>query len=132
MNRLALVIDDNRDTADSLVSMLNLLGYQAKVAYGPLVGITRFTQRFPDLILVDVHMQGMNGVDVCRFIRRDPRTAHLPIIVMSSDTQPALIEQARAAGANAFLPKPVDLDALEKALKDLSWPAGSAPNPPAA
>ncbi len=126
MDRLVLIVDDNRDTADSLVSMLNLLGYQTKVAYGPLVGITKFTQRFPDVVLMDIHMQGMNGVELCRFIRRDPRTAHLPIILMSSDTQSALIAEARAAGANAFIPKPIDLEMLEKILHDVEQPAGGA------
>lgn len=126
MNRLVLIIDDNRDTADSLVSMLNLLGYQAKVAYGPVVGITKFTQRFPDLILMDIHMQGMDGVEVCRFIRRDPRTSHLPIILMSTDTQSALVAEARAAGANAFLPKPIDLEVLEQTLREVIATGGKA------
>lgn len=130
MDRLVLIIDDNRDTADSLVSMLNLLGYQAKVAYGPLVGITKFTQRFPDVILMDIHMQGMSGVDICRFIRRDPRTAHLPIILMSTDTQAALVAEARAAGANAFLAKPIDLEALEKTLQSVELPAGGQSTSP--
>ena len=117
MNRFALVIDDSRDTADSLVTMLNLLGYQARVAYGPLAAITKFTQRFPDLILLDIHMAGMDGREVCRFFRRDPRTAHLPILAMSSDTQPALVDSAREAGANAFIAKPITLEALEQALQ---------------
>lgn len=130
MARLVLIIDDNRDTADSLVSMLGVLGYQAKVAYGPLVGITKFTQRFPDIILMDIHMQGMSGVDICRFIRRDPRTAHLPIILMSTDTQSALIAEARAAGANAFIPKPIDLDALENILREVDLLAGGKATSP--
>lgn len=122
MDRLALVIDDSRDTADSLVQMLNLLGYQAKVAYGPLTAIERVTQRFPDVILLDIHMQGVDGIEICRYIRRDPRTAHVPILLMSTDTQPALIARARAAGANDFLSKPVDLDELERALNGLETP----------
>jgi CheY-like chemotaxis protein len=134
MKRFALVIDDNRETADSLVMMLDLLGYQAKVAYGALTAITKFTQRFPDVILLDIHMAGMNGVEVCRFIRRDPRTAHLPVLAMSSDNQPALIASVREAGANGFLAKPISLDALEQVLheleKEMDGGAGAAPTPP--
>ncbi|MGH2521380.1 MAG: response regulator [Anaerolineales bacterium] len=119
MGRLALVIDDSRETADSLVMMLNLLGYQTRVAYGPLTAIEGFAQRFPDVILLDIHMPGMDGVEICRFIRRDPRTARVPILAMSSDTQPTLIERVRAAGADAFLSKPVDLEALERTLQEI-------------
>ncbi len=134
MKRFALVIDDSRETADSLVMMLGLLGYQAKVAYGALTAITKFTQRFPDVILLDIHMAGMDGVEVCRFIRRDPRTAHLPVLAMSSDNQPALIASVREAGADAFLAKPISLEALEQVLRELEkqMEGGAGAAPPSA
>ncbi len=116
MSRFALVIDDNRDTADSLTQMLILLGYETRVAYGPLRAIEGFVRRFPDVILLDIHMQGVSGVEICRYLRRDPRTAHVPVVAISSDTQESLVADVRAAGANAFLPKPIDIEALERAL----------------
>ena len=122
MSRFALVIDDSRETADSLVQMLALLGYETRVAYGPLRAIEGFTRRQPDVILLDIHMPGLSGVEICRYLRRDPRTAHVPVVAISGDTQESLVASARAAGANAFLPKPIDLEALESALQTIFPP----------
>jgi CheY-like chemotaxis protein len=113
----AYIIDDCRETADSLVQWLSLFNYEARVALGPLAAIEALTQRVPDVIFLDIHMQGMDGVEVCRYIRRDPRTAEMAIIGMSSDTQPALVERVRLAGANGFLGKPLEFDALGEVLQ---------------
>lgn len=117
MKPYALVIDDSRETADSLAEMLNLLGYQARVAYGPRTAMNAVTHQFPSLILLDIHMPGVDGPEVCRYLRRDPRTAQVPVIAISSDQQPEIIAEAMAAGANHFLPKPISFEALEKAVK---------------
>ena len=114
-----LVIDDNRDTADSLAGMLGLLGYPVRTAYGPRGAINTVTQVFPGLIMLDINMPGVDGVELCRFLRRDPRTAHVPILAMSSETQPETIARIMTAGANAFIPKPISVEALEQALAAL-------------
>ena len=108
----AYVIDDCRETADSLCQWLSLFDYETRVALGPLAAIEALVQRLPDVIFLDIHMQGMDGVEVCRYVRRDPRTAEVPIIAMSSDTQSTLVERVRLAGAHGFLGKPLEYDAL--------------------
>jgi DNA-binding response OmpR family regulator len=115
--RYAFVIDDNRMIANSLVQMLKLLGYEAYAAYGSLPAMQALSYHVPDLVLLDIHLQGVNGVDVCRFIRRTERLARVPILAISSDTQPELIAGMRQAGANGFLSKPIDIDALEAAIQ---------------
>jgi CheY-like chemotaxis protein len=112
----AYVIDDNRLSADSLAQWLGLLNYETRVMLGPLPAIESLSGRLPDVVFLDIHMQGMDGVEVCRYIRRDPRMAAVPIIGMSSDTQPPLVERVRVAGANGFLPKPIEFEALEGVL----------------
>jgi two-component system cell cycle response regulator len=114
-----LVIDDSRETADSLASMLGLLGYPTQVAYGPRTAINTITRYFPGVIMLDINMPGVDGVEICRYLRRDPRTAHVPIIAMSSETQPEMVARVRAAGADTFLPKPISVEALEQALAAL-------------
>lgn len=114
---VAYVIDDNRVLADSLAQWLGLLSYDAYVLLGPLPAIEALAHRVPEVIFLDIHMQGMDGVEVCRYIRRDPRLAAVPVIAISTDTQPGLIERVRQAGANGFLAKPVDYDALEEVLR---------------
>ncbi len=130
MRRFALVIDDNRLIANSLVQMLNLLGYQGEAAYGPLPAMHRMSQRVPDIVLLDLHMQGVNGVDICRYIRRDARLTRVPIIAISSDTQGELVKGVIDAGADIFLPKPVEIETLEKALAGLASSDSTRPLKP--
>jgi len=126
MKRLAFVIDDNRLIAKSLMQMLELLGYEAQAAYGSLAGIQALGQIVPDIILLDLHMQGVNGVEVCRYIRRDPRLAKVPVLAISSDNQETMIAGVREAGANAFLGKPIAFEALEKVLKHIESRSSAA------
>jgi CheY-like chemotaxis protein len=114
-----LVIDDSRDAANLVAKMLKLLGYPVQVAYGPRSAINAITQHFPGLIMLDINMPGVDGTEVCRFLRRDPRTAHVPIIAMSTESQPEMVARVRAAGANHFLPKPISVEALEATLTQL-------------
>jgi two-component system, OmpR family, sensor histidine kinase TorS len=109
----ALVIDDHRETAEALRGMLGLLGYTVRLAFGPRPALEALAQRVPDVIFLDIHMHGLDGVEVCRYIRRDPRTARVTIIGISTDTQPDLIDRLRQAGADGFLAKPIDMDQLE-------------------
>jgi CheY-like chemotaxis protein len=115
----ALVVDDNRETADGIVKMLSLIGFQARPVYSPRLAIESMARALPHLLVIDIHMQGVDGGEVIRFIRRDPMLAAVPILAVSSDTQDAIIRDVLAAGANAFLPKPVEFDLLEQTVKNL-------------
>jgi CheY-like chemotaxis protein len=114
MTHTALVVDDNRETADGIVKMLSLLDFQARPVYSPRLAIETMTRALPHLLVLDVHMQGVDGGEVIRFIRRDPVLAAVPILAVSSDTQDTIVDRILKAGADAFLPKPVEFDDLEK------------------
>jgi len=116
MPRHALVVDDARIAATTIAEALTLLGYQAEVAYSPRVAIESISKRVPDVILLDINMPGIDGVEVCRYLRRDPSTEKVPIIVMSSEAEEETVDKVYEAGANAFLAKPIDIDILERAL----------------
>jgi CheY-like chemotaxis protein len=120
MNRTALVVDDNRETADGIVKMLSLLGFQSRPVYSPRLAIEGMARGLPHLLVLDVHMQGVDGGEVIRFIRRDPRLAAVPILAVSSDTQDAIVAGILSAGADAFLAKPVEFDELEKTVEKIT------------
>jgi CheY-like chemotaxis protein len=121
-----LVIDDSRETADSIAEMLRLIGYPARVAYGPRTAMNAITTQFPGVIMLDIHMPGVDGIEVCRYLRRDPRTVHVPVIAMSSDHQPEIVARVMAAGANLFLPKPIAFEKLEAVLTSVQKGVASA------
>jgi CheY-like chemotaxis protein len=132
MTHTALVVDDNRETADGIVKMLSLLDFQARPVYSPRLAIETMTRALPHLLVLDVHMQGVDGGEVIRFIRRDPLLATVPILAVSSDTQEAIVTAIMKAGADAFLPKPVEFEDLEKTVeKILTQLPANRPSPPA-
>ena len=115
----AFVVDDNRITAESITKMLSLMDVEATVCLGPREAIQKLSGGVPDFMTLDVNMPGVSGLEVVKYIRRDPRMADLPIIIISSDAQTAEMARALLAGANVFLPKPVDFERLELAVKDV-------------
>ncbi len=119
MPRKAFVVDDNRNTAESLAKMLSLMDIQTTVCLGPREALQRLASGVPDFMTLDVNMPGVSGLEVVKYIRRDPRIANLPVIIISSDSQTQEMAKALLAGANVFLPKPVDYDRLEAAVKEV-------------
>jgi CheY-like chemotaxis protein len=117
INLSVLVIDDNRLIANGIVQMLSFLGYQASAVFGTMQAYQALSAKVPNVILTDIHMQGIDGVGFCRSLRQNEQYAGLIIIAMSSDNQPALVESVKQAGADGFLPKPIEIDELEKFMK---------------
>ena len=119
MSRCALVVDDVRIAATTIAQTLELLGYETEIAYGPRPALESLARRIPDVILLDINMPGVDGVEVCRYIRCEPSMAQVPIIAISSEAQQDTVARILEAGANIFMPKPLEVDALEQTLKRL-------------
>lgn len=113
----ALVIDDNRQTADALIQMLEVLGVEARPAYGASAAISTLGTVTPRLVLLDVNMPGVDGTEILAYLRREPRLIPIPVVVITSDDQPETRQRVMKGGAQAVLIKPATLDMLEAALK---------------
>ncbi len=113
----ALIIDDNRQTADALQQMLDVLGVETRVSYGSSPALELLQTMTPRLILLDINMPGVDGIEVLSFLRREPRLATVPVVVITSDDQPETKTRVMDGGATAMLIKPATLDALEEALR---------------
>ena len=70
----------------------------------------------PDLILLDVHLGDMDGADVLRALRSDPATAEVPVVVVSADAMGEQIDRMRNLGAQAYVTKPIDIEALRRTI----------------
>lgn len=106
---LVLVVDDDPDVTELVQAALEEAGHQVTAAVG--AGALRAAHELhPDVILLDLMMPGMDGIEVSRRLRANPVTAHIPIVVMSAQ------DPLRAAGpllpVNDRLPKPFALAAL--------------------
>lgn len=111
-----LVVDDDRRTADILADQIRMLGHTVITALGPRAALQTLNQVIPDIILMDINMPGVNGLEVLRFLRRDPKTTEVPVIIVSANDSQEVINSARDAGANHYLVKPPMLEDIENAL----------------
>ena len=112
-----LIIDDNRQTADALQQMLEILDLPARVAYGSSPAMAMLGSLIPSFVCLDINMPGVDGTEVLAYIRREPRLMKVPVVVITSDDQPETRQHILKGGAQAMLIKPATLDALEAAFK---------------
>lgn len=107
-----LVVDDEEPNRILLRDPLEAHGYEIGEAENGLLALRQVAQRIPDAILLDLMMPGMDGFQLCRHLKKDARTAHVPILMITalSDRKERLL--GIEAGANDFLNKPVDLQDL--------------------
>jgi len=103
-----LVVDDTPHNVKLLADLLAVKGYAVATAVNGEEALVKVASEQPDLILLDVMMPGLSGYDVCRQLRADPQTALLPIVLVTSlDPQGERVKGIEA-GADDFLPKPIN------------------------
>jgi chemosensory pili system protein ChpA (sensor histidine kinase/response regulator) len=103
---LVMVVDDSLTVRKFTSRLLEREGYRVITAKDGLDAIEKLKDRLPDVMLVDIEMPRMDGFDLTRNVRGDPRTRGIPIIVISSRTAEKHRSQAAALGVNAFIGKP--------------------------
>jgi PAS domain S-box-containing protein len=88
------------------------------------LGLELAAEHAPDVVLLDLHLPDMHGAEVLRRLRADPRTAGAAVVVISADATPRAVETLTAAGADAFLAKPLDLRLFVRTVERLLEPRG--------
>jgi adenylate cyclase len=106
---LVLVVDDDEANRTLLRDSLETHGYEIVEAESGEQALQKVEQRPPDVILLDVMMPRMDGFEVCRRLKQDARTAHIPILIVTALSERMERMMGIAAGASDFLTKPVDL-----------------------
>jgi signal transduction histidine kinase len=105
---LILVVDDGEANRDLLREILELDGHRVSVASDGPEALRGAREEAPDLVLLDVNMPGIDGLEVCRRLRADTATASLPIILVTALADRTHRLEGIAAGANDYLTKPID------------------------
>ncbi|GIJ46417.1 hypothetical protein Val02_33030 [Virgisporangium aliadipatigenens] len=107
-----LVVDDNDDIRSLVEFKLVQAGYTVTVAGNGPDGLDRAREWHPDLVVLDVAMPGMTGYDVCKEMRGDPATAHIPVIMLTARDSTEFSTLGYMAGADMYLTKPIVLRTL--------------------
>lgn len=121
MEGTILLVDDNKFIVDGLKAILRKRGYTIVVAYGGEEALAILENTIPDLILLDISMEPIDGWETLERARRNPRSAHIPVIIFSA--RKTLSEEASRVrlDVSEILSKPINtgqlLTAIEKALK---------------
>ena len=113
-----LIVEDNADIVAYLKSSLKGF-YQLEVAYNGKIGIEKALETVPDLIISDVMMPEKDGFEVCDTLKNDPRTSHIPIVLLTTKADVASKLAGLKRGADAYLPKPFDKTELMVRLQNL-------------
>lgn len=116
MGKKVLVVEDHHDTSFLLCRLLKTEGYEVEHAIDGIVGYNTATTTPPDLIVTDIQMPRMDGVELIKRIRESNSIGGTPIIVMSAYGQ-RRIHDALEAGADDFVEKPIDLERFLEAIK---------------
>ena len=108
-----LYIEDNLSNLQLVERVLSRRpGVRLISAMRPQLGLDLAADHHPDLVLLDLHLPDMPGQEVLRRLRAEPRTAEVPVVILSADARPTLVDQLLAQGARAFLTKPLDVKEL--------------------
>jgi CheY-like chemotaxis protein len=111
-----LVVDDNRDSADSLAMLLRLLGNDVRSVYDGRLALEVAIVYRPDVVLLDIGLPGLDGLQVCRCLRRQAGTRQPLLIAMTGYGQEEDQRRSKKAGFDAHMVKPVDLETLQEIL----------------
>jgi len=107
-----LIIDDDELVAETYVMALERAGMQASIETDPSAAFGRMTATYPDLVLMDMQMPGVSGMELAAIIRQSRRHLSLPIVFLSAERDPAMQLEARRLGGDDFITKPVDPEKL--------------------
>jgi len=119
MTARVLVVDDILSNVKLLEAKLTAEYFEVITAFNGMECLAKMEQGAPDIVLLDVMMPGMDGFEVCRRIKSNPRTAHVPVVMVTALDQPSDRVAGLEAGADDFLTKPVDDAALFARVRSL-------------
>jgi DNA-binding response OmpR family regulator len=114
-----LIADDEEDVVTSLQFSLEKEGYKCLIAYDGKEALDKAKKENPDLILLDIMMPKMNGFEVSRLLKFDAKFKQIPIIMLTARTQEKDKEIGQETGADAYITKPFEMNALISTVNDM-------------
>lgn len=113
------IIDDDEEMGRAIALMLKLLDCETTLFLSARPAVqSLLTGKKPHLMIVDINMPEISGLDLIEFLRRRPEWKDMPIVMLSSETADTMVDKALRYGADTYLTKPVTLEEMEKAMND--------------
>ena len=118
MTEKILVVDDSDDTREMMAKLLELEAYHVITAEDGVVGLNKAETEQPDLIITDINMPNLNGIEMIKIIRKQSPVREVPILAITAYGS-AVAAEALAAGADRATTKPIEFDSLIDGIKQL-------------
>jgi CheY-like chemotaxis protein len=123
MKTKVLFIDDDPNTLQLMLRVATFLGLDAITCNSAKLSLELAEKEIPQLIMVDMQMRQMNGIQFVANLRKKEITREIPTVLISAEKTNEQVDQARKAGANGFFLKPLSIDEMTRILKHFTGPA---------
>ena len=117
MTHVILVVEDNERNLKLLRDVLEYAGYDVRVARTGEDGVTLAVKEPPDLVLMDLQLPGIDGMEALRQLRASPRTADIPVVAVTAQAMKQDRERALEAGFNGYVEKPISVRAFPEQVR---------------
>jgi len=116
--RQVWVVDDDEEMNEAIGLMLKVLDCEVTSFYSARSAAQKLlTGKSPQLLILDINMPEISGLDLLEFLRRRPEGKELPIVILSSESADSIMDKALQLGADAYIKKPATIEELEKAME---------------
>jgi len=119
--KTVMIVEDEPDAAELFAEMMRVSGFHVLKAHASTPAIRLITQEKPDVIILDIMMPDISGLEILRYMRREADLARIPVVVVSAKSLPSDVQEGLEAGASIYLTKPVGFaeltNAVERALR---------------
>jgi two-component system chemotaxis response regulator CheY len=119
-SKLILTVDDSATIRELLLSELAGLGHRVTQAEDGINGLEKLALEPPDLIITDITMPRMDGIGFIQNVRRDERYKSIPILVLTTESDPTIKDRAKQAGATGWIVKPFEPRKLAEAIRKVT------------
>lgn len=123
MVKKILIADDNQDCCNILAMVLKGKEYEVSIAKDGIEAIQKVKDHSPDLILLDVMMPGKDGLEVCKWVKTNPKTSHIIVIMITANAEQYHRERGFRLGASDYITKPMVAAEVLDCMEKLLWPA---------
>jgi DNA-binding response OmpR family regulator len=115
-----MIVEDEPDAAEVFAEMVRSNGYRVVKMFSSGLAMSTIAQEKPDAIILDVMMPDISGLEVLRYMRREPELASIPVIIVSAKSTPMDVQIGMEAGASLYLTKPVGFHELVRAVDQVT------------
>lgn len=117
--KTVMIIEDEADAAELFAEMMRVNGYRVVKMFSSAPAIPTLLREKPDVVILDIMMPDISGLEVLRYMRREPELASIPVIIVSAKSMPGDIKTGLEAGASIYLTKPVGFKDLKQAVESV-------------